>query len=74
MDPKKSTEKQERHALQAFMNLDKTGAQEDFKLTRKCVASREENQQSDLRSKRVTSQIRLDFHSMLPIHFSRLFF
>ena len=72
MDPKKSNEKQERHALQAFMNLDKTGAQEVFKLT--CVASREENKQSDLGSKRVTSQIRLDFHSMLPIHFSWLFF
>ena len=43
MDPKKSTEKQERHALQAFMNLDKTGAHEDFKLTRKFVAAREEN-------------------------------
>ena len=41
MDPKKSNEKQERHALQAFMNLDKTGAQEVFNLT--CVASREEN-------------------------------
>ena len=32
MDPKKPNEKQERHALQAIMNLDKTGTQEDFKL------------------------------------------
>ena len=32
MDPKKPNEKQERHALQALMNLDKTGAHEDFKL------------------------------------------
>ena len=33
MDPKKSNEKQKRHALQAFMNLDKTGSHEDFKYT-----------------------------------------
>ena len=32
MDPKKPNEKQERHALQAIMNLDKTDTQEDFKL------------------------------------------
>ena len=33
MDPKKPNEKEEKHALRAVMNLDKTGSHEDFKYT-----------------------------------------